>query len=240
MKKSRVLVLFVFIACLFTSLCSYAEGWKQYGNAWVYENADGSFITNGWHWIDGNNDGIEECYYFDGRGYCLTNTTTPDNYQVNQNGAWVVNGIVQTRRTGGVIRNDLSATTFPTNLNIDLGTSLATAVQIFNSQSIAYQSDGENLHYFDVNGWIHGYHFNSNGICDVVITGVGQQTKETSDMLVAEFQKLAVYPLRQHIKNETNTYYLYIDDSGIYSCSVYQELQLGKWYTSVSLGKVFF
>ena len=33
-------------------------------------------------------------------GYCLLNTTTPDGYVVNPVGAWIVDGVVQTRPVG--------------------------------------------------------------------------------------------------------------------------------------------
>ena len=50
-----------------------------------------------WVWIDGNKDGVAECYAFDAQGWMYQNTTTPDNYTVNVNGAWTVNGYVQTQ-----------------------------------------------------------------------------------------------------------------------------------------------
>ena len=53
--------------------------------------------ANSWQWLDGNRDGVAECYYFDGRGYCMTSTTTPDGYQVDQDGAWVVGGSSRAR-----------------------------------------------------------------------------------------------------------------------------------------------
>lgn len=52
-----------------------------------------------WQWIDGNSDGIAECYYME-NGTALTNATTPDGYQVNETGAWIVDGVVQTQGTG--------------------------------------------------------------------------------------------------------------------------------------------
>ena len=53
-------------------------------------------------WIDDNGDGIAECYYFnpmsDGtRGKLYKSTKTPDGYQVNEKGQWVVNNVVQTK-----------------------------------------------------------------------------------------------------------------------------------------------
>lgn len=51
----------------------------------------------GWQWMDPNNDGISECYYFTDNGTMLTQTTTPDGYTVNEQGAWIINGAVQTQ-----------------------------------------------------------------------------------------------------------------------------------------------
>lgn len=66
---------------------------------WWYDNGDGTRPVSEWVWIDGNNDGLAECYYFDNNGWLLTNTITPDNYSVDLNGAWTTDGIVQTRST---------------------------------------------------------------------------------------------------------------------------------------------
>ena len=70
------------------------EGANQ--NKWWYVFDDGTYAANGWYWIDGNQDGVAECYYFDGNGWLLANTTTPDGYTVNGNGAWEVDGVIQT------------------------------------------------------------------------------------------------------------------------------------------------
>lgn len=77
-----------------------AAVWKQDNTGWWYQEDNGSYPANTWKWIDGNNDGIAECYYFNENGYMLSNTTTPDGCQVNATGAWVVNGVVQTQATG--------------------------------------------------------------------------------------------------------------------------------------------
>lgn len=72
-------------------------GWKLDNTGWWYDNGDGTWPAGGWKWIDGNLDGVAECYYFNTNGYLATNGTTPDGYQVNQNGAWTVNGVIQTQ-----------------------------------------------------------------------------------------------------------------------------------------------
>lgn len=81
------------IALCLTVLCStnaFAE-WKQEGINWRFVNADGSYASEGWRWIDG------KCYYFTPEGYCLINTKTPDGYDVDGSGAWVINGVIQTQ-----------------------------------------------------------------------------------------------------------------------------------------------
>ena len=101
MRKKRVLALA--LAVMMTgsmSMTTLAGQWEQENNNVKYQEDNGSYPVNTWKWIDGNNDGVAECYYFDGNGYMLSNTTTPDGYQVNASGAWVVNGIVQTQGTG--------------------------------------------------------------------------------------------------------------------------------------------
>lgn len=56
----------------------------------------GTSLAGEWQWLDHNNDGIAECYYIE-NGAPLTNTITPDGYQVNEAGAWVVDDVVQTQ-----------------------------------------------------------------------------------------------------------------------------------------------
>ena len=79
------------------TISAMAGVWKQDSVGWWYDNGNGTYPSNSWQWIDGNNDGVAECYYFDRIGYMLASTTTPDGYQVNEWGAWTQNGIVQAR-----------------------------------------------------------------------------------------------------------------------------------------------
>lgn len=94
-KYAGMLVTAAMITAISTT--ALAAGWQQNATGWWYgTNADNSqWYSNGWQWIDGNGDGTAECYYFDQNGYMLANTTTPDGFQVDQNGAWIVNGSVQ-------------------------------------------------------------------------------------------------------------------------------------------------
>ena len=101
-KKLAVLASMVIMMAV-TTISAYAaesrnDGtWKQNQTGWWYEFVDGSYLTNGWYWIDGNHDEVYECYYFDNNGYMAANTTIGSD-MVNDNGAWVVNGVVQTKK----------------------------------------------------------------------------------------------------------------------------------------------
>ena len=50
--------------------------------------------TPGSGWM-ATKDGIAECYYFDKDGWLLTDTTTPDGYQVNADGQWITYGQIR-------------------------------------------------------------------------------------------------------------------------------------------------
>lgn len=66
---------------------AYAD-WEVSGIGWKYKMEDGSYAT-GWNWIDGKS------YCFDENGTMYADTTTPDGYTVNADGAWVIDGVVQ-------------------------------------------------------------------------------------------------------------------------------------------------
>ncbi|MBT9776043.1 hypothetical protein GPL15_05935 [Clostridium sp. MCC353] len=100
MKKRYKILAAALVMTFSMSITSFAGTWKQEAEGWWYQNDDGSYPQSGWQWIDGNEDGVAESYYFDENGYLLTNTTTPDGYTVNDGGAWTVDGVVQQKQTG--------------------------------------------------------------------------------------------------------------------------------------------
>lgn len=99
--KRKWLFLMTLMMSMMMTLTSFAGVWRTgEGNnqsRWWYDNEDGTYAQNGWQWVDGNLDGTAECYYFDGNGWMLSDTTTPDGYQVNTDGAWVSGSGVETR-----------------------------------------------------------------------------------------------------------------------------------------------
>lgn len=108
MKKKLVTIILAGALTVGSAFTAFA-GWEQTGATWKYQSA-GTYYNDGWHWIDGNGDNIAECYFFNTDSTMLSNTTTPDNFTVNENGAWTVNGVVQTK-----ILNDNTSSTGHTN-----------------------------------------------------------------------------------------------------------------------------
>ncbi len=107
MKKVKLLLVTLVLSAAL-SITSYAGTWQSSTAGWWYQNDDGSYPVNTWQWIDSDNNGIAENYYFDANGYCMLNTTTPDGRTVDENGAWIENGVIQTQNV------DSSASTTPT------------------------------------------------------------------------------------------------------------------------------
>ena len=101
MRKKSFMVLGLTVAMsLSLPLLSYAGEWKEDNIGKWYQNDDGTYPVSQWKWIEFNNGGLELCYYFNESGYLVVNATTPDNYIVNENGAWIENGLIMTRPVG--------------------------------------------------------------------------------------------------------------------------------------------
>ncbi len=105
MKKQIVLTALTVALSCGAALSSLAGAWVHEtgsGN-WHYDylgrGVSEGFLKNQWAWLDGNQDGVSECYYFDAEGVMLANTTV-NGSAVNANGQWTVDGVVQTRVNG--------------------------------------------------------------------------------------------------------------------------------------------
>lgn len=95
MKKWKKILLTAIPATLALSFTALAGEWHLDMNGWWYETDDGSYYRNGWYWIDDNEDGLAECYYFSNKGYVVDTYGKVDGYEINEDGAWTVNGEVQ-------------------------------------------------------------------------------------------------------------------------------------------------
>lgn len=63
-KMLKIILVSIMFSGLF-SITVFAGQWKRDNIGWWYDNGDGTYLTNGWHWID------SFCYYFTLDGYCL-------------------------------------------------------------------------------------------------------------------------------------------------------------------------
>lgn len=113
---------------------AFASGWQRDSKGWWYGiNVDNSaWHANGWQWVDGDGDGIAECYYFDSDGYCLMNAATPDGYKVNENGAWLVDGVIQTQEVAQQSVSNSSAKTTASFEDLDSATQENIKEEIWN------------------------------------------------------------------------------------------------------------
>ena len=93
-KKIMTLALTAAIAASM-GMTAFAGQWVQNTTGWWWQEDNGSYPVSQWKWLDGNNDGIYECYAFDSNGYMYADTTTPDGYTVNKEGAWTIGNSVR-------------------------------------------------------------------------------------------------------------------------------------------------
>ena len=120
-KKNWIMKVFM-TTSLFIALSAnltFASGWTKgiSKNAWWYDFGNGDYFKSSWQWIDGNQDGIAECYCFDENGWMYENTTTPDGYTVNENGAWTINNVVQTKTSDLIPKNNANNSVNTTSNN---------------------------------------------------------------------------------------------------------------------------
>lgn len=79
---------------------AFAGTWKKgivRPDDWWYDYGNGTYAASQWVWIDGNGDGLAECYYFDQDGWMMRSQESPDHWVTNDDGAWTLAGVVQQR-----------------------------------------------------------------------------------------------------------------------------------------------
>ena len=94
MKRFSKIAILAAAFALSVPATAFAGQWQQDTTGWWWQEDDGSYAQNTWRWLDGNGDGLSECYYFDANGY-MAHSTVVDGYQVDENGRWIQDGQVQ-------------------------------------------------------------------------------------------------------------------------------------------------
>ena len=97
MKKTGLAITVLAFSFTAISAMSSFANWHMDNTGYWWENEDGSYAKDQWLWLDGNQDGIAECYYFDENGYMLSDAVAPDGSQVDKDGAWVIDGVKQAK-----------------------------------------------------------------------------------------------------------------------------------------------
>lgn len=89
MKKTVKTLIVSVVLTVFMCSAALAGTWMEDEHGYWWQNDRGEYPVSSWQWIDDDENGIAECYYFDENGYLLMDTMTPDGYTVDSGGAWV-------------------------------------------------------------------------------------------------------------------------------------------------------
>lgn len=199
---------------------AHAAQWTQNEKGWWYDEGNNSYPSACWRWIDGNQDGIAECYRFDESGYLYVNTVI-DDCQVNEHGAWVIDQTIQT----------ISSEDMP-GRNLELGNTLSFSG---NTVKTGWIKEGDTWRYkekgeFVADSWkkIKGktYYFDYNGH---MVTGFnnidgGYYCFDSSGAMYTSTFK------------DNGVYYVIEDESGIIVDEVneldWEGSRISTWYSS--------
>ncbi|NBH20355.1 hypothetical protein D3Z55_23965 [Clostridiaceae bacterium] len=166
-----------------------AATWKQDMKGWWVENEDGSYLTNQWYQSPAS--GL--WYYMGADGYMLTNTTTPDGYFVNADGAWVENEAVSNQPV------------------ITDGESVGESDFIVNGENLIWDWD------VDSDTWFFQWYAEGDGEGDNITTYRGISFKSNREDVTNAYGKAPVTVSGITAENDTlYNYYLQNDNSAIF------------------------
>ena len=69
MKKKFMTLALTAAMAASMGMTAFAGQWVQNTTGWWWQEDNGSYPVSQWKWLDGNKDGIYECYAFDSNGY---------------------------------------------------------------------------------------------------------------------------------------------------------------------------
>ena len=145
LKNKLIIKTTLIIALIILTFNTFALSIKD--NFYYYNNKD--YYKSCWQWLDLDNDGIYECYYFNVLGHMTKNSTTPDGYKVNEKGEWLVDGIVQRKDNIGVMESINS------NLGNVVTNIYSNVTQEVNTDFSIYLDNFINDRIFDVQNYIN-------------------------------------------------------------------------------------
>ena len=71
MKKMKLfctLALAMSVVASIPAMANWNKGQGENDGRWWYGYEDGSYAKSGWAWLDGDRNGVAECYYCDDAG----------------------------------------------------------------------------------------------------------------------------------------------------------------------------
>ena len=74
MKKKFMTLALTAAMAASMGMTAFAGQWVQNTTGWWWQEDNGSYPVSQWKWLDGNKDGIYECYAFDSNGYIYNNS----------------------------------------------------------------------------------------------------------------------------------------------------------------------
>lgn len=169
--KKKIITLVLTLSMAVGSSMSVFADWQETESGLKWQNEDGSHPINEWKWIDRNGDGMAECYYFNENGDLLVNTITPAGCQVNAEGAWVVDGVVQTQAETNTVQQATGDTEMVDSKGYDPAHPLANAPEEWNLRltpdknfiNYHFLSDNDNIHAM-LTGQMEYYHRREDGM----------------------------------------------------------------------------
>ncbi len=183
------------VLCTAVSFPALAGRWQKGSGRntgkWWYNTQDGGYAKDGWYWIDGDEDGIAECYYFDADGWLVTQGTV-DGYQLASDGAWMDSGVVVVKNVAGSTdvytsgENEISTGTLELGSDMDLGTEIEFEDPTEETKSTDGRSDKSAVEAGtspDSTAMVSGQSTASDNVggTEVITVGSGPQASKTED-----------------------------------------------------------
>lgn len=176
MKKTIIKTALTTIATMILlSISAFAGEWVKEGKCRWYNNGDGTYPKSTWKWIDDNNDGMAECYYFDDDGYLVTNNDgIAGGFTINKNGArvtWDTKEVISVHVNNDVV-DTISGTYVLVGAHGYLGKGSSFIpdeseryiyLQKKDESTITFTFNGETLDYFRVDEDYYAYLYGDGG-----------------------------------------------------------------------------
>ena len=205
MKKKFMTLALTAAMAASMGMTAFAGQWVQNTTGWWWQEDNGSYPVSQWKWLDGNQDGTYECYAFDSNGYMYANTTTPDGYTVNADGAWTIGNSVQLKFAKDM-QNEAADNSSASNSSDTADTTVYTNEDMIGTFQIndenrddyyeLVQGVGDSIAaiYYDTDGETHVYNFAK------VNNTKYRDSSRTSTMTIVDYDTITVND-RTYIRN---------------------------------------